>query len=647
MSKVSRSNIPIQIVIIILVLILQFLLIMFIESGNIRNHIDEKLYTGAKDIKYILIDGYINKDLKKDSFTLGENIENSALLNKKALEKGLSYFWIMSKDKDDIVYSVMSGSREEMMKVENSGYWASLKETEDDSFEESWAAFDSTGPVYIESTDIWGTYRSVYVPEVSIDGVKYIAGADITIESLNKEILIKTLKSFVPFFMTILIIIPILNMIIKNINEKKKMEKHISKMEKQDNLTSGFTRNYGLQILRKTIDEYHNSNKKFTICLVDIDNLSFINDTKGVEIGDDLLRILYKLVSVVIRKVDSIIRIDGNKMLILLPGATKKSSKRVFDNLGVRINHFNINNMKKLFLDINYIIVEYKGGELGKFLKDSQELLRIEGNEKKNSSEIIQTDMLYGIKNNEFKAYFQPKVHLKTKEINFEALVRWVHPEKGVISPNKFISIAEKSFLINDITKLVLKDSLELIEKTRFKISINLSPVSFENEKFMKDLKDILKKSKYAEYITFEITEGIAITDFEGTLLKMKSLKEVGISFAIDDFGTGYSSLTYLEKLPINEVKVDKSFVDNVETSKFNQLIVEFVNKMAIIQDFVVICEGTEEEDQINKLIKLGSHSFQGYFFGKPEPLECVIKKINEGIYREKIERFNCFYKTK
>lgn len=254
---------------------------------------------------------------------------------------------------------------------------------------------------------------------------------------------------------------------------------------------------------------------------------------------------------------------------------------------------------------------------------------------------VLKDDISRGIKNLEFKTFFQPKVYFEEEKVGFEALVRWFHPEKGVISPNIFIPIAEESYLINKITEIVLNDSLDAAEILKTDISINLSAISFEKNYFLSSLQKKRDDSRNKNYISFELTERIAVTNFEVTLDKINKFKKSGVSFSIDDFGSRYSSLSYIEKLPINELKIDKSFIDDINTSLVNPIIIELITKIGRVAGFKTVCEGVETQEQIEKLISLGSDSFQGYYFGKPEPLLMVVEKYEKGEYHSKLRQFS------
>lgn len=640
MENIKTITRPNQIILFVFGLLTLFSVIFFIEFKDVHTKIDSVLCRGASNIKYYMGEDFVNKKLNKNTLTSEEALEKFSFLHEKALLLGLDYYYILMKDDNDIVYAAVSETKEELQKVPNAGFWFSLKESGDDSFDETWEAFESSEPVYIESSDMWGSYRSVYIPEVSKDGIRYIAGADITTSSLNKQIFLKTMKTFIIFLISMFFIVPVLFLSKKNIKAKKKLEKYITFMDNRDRLTTAYSRDYGLKLLSDKIKEFHTEGKSFSICLVNIDNLRFINESRGMDVGDCLLIIVHRLLVRISRKTDTIVRVEGNKFMIILPGFLKKFQGKKYDTIEKKIAFFNKNNKKGYFLRLNYIICEYYDGSMKDFFEESiQKLKKL----KKNGGMedlVLKDDISRGIKNLEFKTFFQPKVYFEEEKVGFEALVRWFHPEKGVISPNIFIPIAEESYLINKITEIVLNDSLDAAEILKTNISINLSAISFENNYFLSSLQKKIDDSRNKNYITFELTERIAVTNFEDTLDKINKFKKSGVSFSIDDFGSGYSSLSYIEKLPINELKIDKSFIDNINTSLVNPIIIELITKIGRVAGFKTVCEGVETQEQIEKLISLGSDSFQGYYFGKPEPLLMVVERYEKGEYHSKLRQF-------
>lgn len=621
---------------IIIVVMSQLSLVYYFEYGLLKKQIEKDLYRAAKDIKYILPDNYINKNLNKNSYTRETILKNTLLLKEKALEKGVDYLWVMIRDREDIVYVVMSGDEKETLDLKNYGFWYSLKEAEDDSLSQTLQIIDSNESVYIRSSDIWGEYMSIYIPEVSEDGTIYIAGADIEIKNFRKSIFLSSLRLLLPFGLIMLIVTLSFIKIRKVNHEKKCLEDHIENTSKLDATTGALTREYGLEILKKMIENKIKNKSHLSVYLIEIQKFESISSKNQSYDREKLLKVLKNLISGTFRKGDPIIRYDENSFMIILDNYTR-IIERDFSKLEKRIDYFNKNNEMNLFIDTNSELLEYSNESMDIFLKKLKNLLRlIKLNNKKKT--INQIKIYNGIKNNEFKTYYQPKIDLFNKTVSFEALVRWITPDGNIISPLDFISIAEKSFLINEITEVVLKDSLELIKNLDVDVSINISTISFESDTYMDKLKRNLKESKYSKHLTLEITESLAIKNIDKSLNKINDLKTTGVLFSIDDFGTGYSSLNSLFKLPIDEVKVDKTFVDNICTSASNKILIEFINKLSFESKFSVVYEGVETVEQIEELINLGSYKFQGYYFGKPEPLEVVTKNIKDRSYFKKIE---------
>ena len=635
-----KKNPPTQITLLILGILISFILIVVIEAKDTYKKVDNELYEAASDIKYLVGEDFINNQLNKDSLSTQQASNKFSFLHQKALDRNLDCLYILVKTHDDIVYAAQSDTLDKLKDLPNAGFWLPLKEAGDDSYERTLKAFEESDPIYLESTDMWGSYRSVYLPEISLDGRKYLAGADIAINTLRKLILYRSLKIFFPLLLSMLVIIPVIFAFRKSILYKKRMETYIDYIEKRDKLTGAFSRDYGLQLLSNQIIDFKTTKKIFSICLIDIDNLKLINETKGIKAGDTVLKIVYTLSKAAFRKTDSFTRLEGNKFLVILPDFQHSSSHDIYKEIEKKLDYFNKNNRKGYFIRLSYTMSEYSSGSMKSFLENTRENLKIESSRENWKNKNLQDDILRGIRNFEFVTYFQPKVYLKDKTVSFEALVRWIHPEKGIILPQEFIPIAERSFLINKITKIVLKDSLKIAEILQTEVSVNLSLISFENTHFLNELKRFLNKSPASNFISFELTERVAIDHFEKTLAKIENLKESGVSFSIDDFGSGYSALSYLDKLPINELKIDKSFIDNINTSSVNQVTVEFINKIAKIKMFKVICEGTEKKEQVEKLILLDNYSFQGNYFGKPEPFDKVVRKYKSGEYHSKLINF-------
>ena len=237
--------------------------------------------------------------------------------------------------------------------------------------------------------------------------------------------------------------------------------------------------------------------------------------------------------------------------------------------------------------------------------------------------------LVRAINNHEFDLYYQPKYNLDREIVSAEALVRWIEPNRDVISPVSFISIAEESGLIIPLGEEVLKmafryaqEDVGLMRRAGVKdIAINVSPRQFTDPGFIKTIIEEIKVTGLEpDLFTLEITEEAVVRNVDETIGFMNMLKRHGFNLSIDDFGTGYSSLRYLKEFPLDELKIDQSFVNQIAASKEDEAIVSSIILMARNLGLGVIAEGVEDEEQLQRLILNGCEQFQGYLFSKPVP---------------------------
>ncbi len=252
----------------------------------------------------------------------------------------------------------------------------------------------------------------------------------------------------------------------------------------------------------------------------------------------------------------------------------------------------------------------------------------------------LQSELRKAIENEEFVVYYQPQVDLKTdKIVGFEALLRWMHPAKGLIMPNEFIPIAEETGLIVQIGTRVLKEAckqLKFWEEEGFhklSIAVNISARQFKDLEFVNTIGAILEETNMQpNHLDLEITETIALSDLEYTVKIIDKLEKMGVSFSLDDFGTGYSSMNYLKSLPVHNIKIDKSFLDTVVDNIPEQKIVETIISLAHSLNLVVIAEGVEQHKQEIFLKSVNCNKAQGYFYSEPVPKEeagSILRNIN------------------
>ena len=380
---------------------------------------------------------------------------------------------------------------------------------------------------------------------------------------------------------------------------------------------------------------------------LNLDNFKRINGTLNYYEGNQLLKKVSTRLRNLLRKEDIISHISGDEFAILLTEIKKSSdasivARKIIKSLkvpflinqahltistGIGISIFNqdANNTSQLIKNAQLSMYQSKkNGKCG------YEFFSKQINEEAKQKLTTEIELRRGLENDEFELYFQPKIELKNNHIaGLECLIRWNHPQKGLTSPAYFIDVAESTDIINDLGAWVIKEACRCIKilqkENRNKsicVSVNVSAKQFENPNFAKNVIKIAKKSKiHPNQLELEITETMILSDIENTQKMLYELKEAGFQISIDDFGTGYSSLVYLKKLPIDIIKIDQSFIQEIPNNKEDISITSAVILMAHTLNMKVVAEGVETEQQKNFLYKHKCEYGQGYLFSKPKPL--------------------------
>jgi EAL domain-containing protein (putative c-di-GMP-specific phosphodiesterase class I) len=242
----------------------------------------------------------------------------------------------------------------------------------------------------------------------------------------------------------------------------------------------------------------------------------------------------------------------------------------------------------------------------------------------------VEADLRLALTNREFVMYYQPVVNELSQTIGVEILVRWLHPRHGLVAPGEFIPVAEQTGLILQLGHWVLEQACaqlvvwsEHADTRRLTMAVNVSARQFRHPDFSNQILTLLRVTGANPYrLKLELTESLLLTDFDDVIAKMSELRSIGVSFSLDDFGTGYSSLSYLKQLPLDQLKIDKSFVRDVLTDPNDAAIARTVLALAASLDLGVVAEGVETAGQRDFLLASGCKAFQGYYFGKPVPLE-------------------------
>ncbi|WP_243124306.1 EAL domain-containing protein [Clostridium sp. AWRP] len=419
----------------------------------------------------------------------------------------------------------------------------------------------------------------------------------------------------------------------------------IKKLAYYDQLTNLPNWNLFKKEVEKRIEKKSGDN--FSIFQIDLDNFKNINDIFGYEYGDKLLRKTGEVLSQL--HLGMVAKMGGSEFLILKNGY---DNKRHLENIAqCMINTisglWNIDGTETLIsVTVGITVYPRDGEEVATLLRNADIALNRTKLIGKNSYKLFEKSMYNeilkkvemekelrkAIKNNEFILYYQPQVDMEnTKVVGFEALIRWNSPKLGWVMPLEFINLAEETGLIIPIGEWVLKTACsqnKIWKDNGYSydfISINVSPIQLKEDNFAYTVKKVLEETELKpEYLEIEITESVMMESLESNLKVINELKNIGVKVALDDFGSGYSSLNYLKSIPINTLKIDKTFIDGICSDYYEDIITEEIIKLAHRMKLEVVAEGVEEEDQIESLKGKNCNKIQGYYFGKPMPSEDI-----------------------
>jgi diguanylate cyclase (GGDEF)-like protein len=405
----------------------------------------------------------------------------------------------------------------------------------------------------------------------------------------------------------------------------------------------------------QTLEKHIISNQPFYLLYADINDFRQYNEFYGHDEGDKLLIELSKRINSVIKTSDFIARVGGDEFTIILSNidnqtACKAAIERIINSINIP---FNTKNSEHTNISLSIGAANYPNDaqsveELMKFVdlsayngkKNKINSIQFYSKSMKDASHnLIQTerDLRQAIKNDEFELYLQPIIDIKTNCINkAEALIRWNHPKNGLISPDQFIPIAEKSGLIIAIGEWVISRTCQMAKELGLlgfdiKISMNLSPSQVTDSKLFSYLCSCIKSNQIDPgLLELEVTEGVLLDDYSIADKLLSNVRAIGMSVSVDDFGTGYSSLSHLKKLPLDFLKIDRSFIKEIVTDDNDKAIVRAVIAMAHNLNLCVTAEGVETKEQLSFLVDNLCNSIQGYIFSRPIKLHHFIKLLNE-----------------
>ena len=438
--------------------------------------------------------------------------------------------------------------------------------------------------------------------------------------------------------------------IYEDITQSKTAQQHIERMAYTDTLTSLGNRPFFI----RSLEEHFAKEPVPLLCLllVDIDNFKRINDSLGHQIGDKLLASLARRLRNSLSQDAVLARFASNEFAILFEGMDLEEGQRMADQVLGTLE-------KPLFVEGQLISVSgslglacspMHGGDPETLMKHAGQALHKAKANGKNQVQIftealhaeanyklfVENNLRRALSQNELEVFYQPKLCLRTGRLQgLEALLRWNHPEKGMISPDQFIGVAEETGLIIPIGKWVAREAcrmgvrLAMLGRGQPQMAINLSPKQFSDPDLVASIATIMREEKLPPAsLELELTEGLLLDATEDTRQQLLGLKALGVTLAMDDFGTGYSSLSYLKRFPIDVIKIDRSFIKDIPSNQDDMEITSAVVAMARNLRLKVVAEGVETAEQLTFLRQQRCDVGQGYLFDKPISGEQLVESL-------------------
>lgn len=434
----------------------------------------------------------------------------------------------------------------------------------------------------------------------------------------------------------------LLLVVMHDISERKEGERAIYHLAFHDPLTNLPNRRLFMNQLRNEVMDRKLSRSRLSVFVIDLDNFKSINDQWGHDEGDLVLKEAANRIQSVLRPTDLVARFGGDEFVVLLKDVENDVdaitiAQRILDQLqnpisrpgqeytlsssiGIALYPDHGKSPEELIKNADTALYNVKEHGKNNFMIFNQ-LMEDRSLERR----LLENALRQGIKEQQFYLEYQPKMNMSTNElIGMEALVRWNHPELGIISPDKFIPMAEETGLIVPLGEWILKEScLQTIEwqdkgYPPLIVSVNVSVRQLEDLNFVEKFKSILNETGLdPKWLEIEITESV-LANVQSTISILKEIQKLGIQISIDDFGTGYSSLSYIKELPIDTLKIDRSFVKDIHTDKESKEIVKAIINLAHSIGLNVIAEGIELKEHVDELSKDGNIFGQGYYYSRP-----------------------------
>lgn len=447
----------------------------------------------------------------------------------------------------------------------------------------------------------------------------------------------------------------------RDITKRAELEKNLEYQATHDSLTGLANRVKLLEKIKYAIKTSSENKIKFAVLFLDFDRFKLVNDSLSHLSGDALLQSAANRLQMMIRSEDVLARLGGDEFVVLLMNLEKEEyvKEKVLKLLSVFDEPFDIEDRKvTLTVSIGISFFPKDATTVEGLLRNADAAMYKAKAHKGNDFQFYtpemseqslaaldkESELRQAITHNEFFLTYQPQIDIATEKlVAVEALIRWKHPTKGILLPLDFVELAEETGLIVPIGEWILRTAChqnkawQIAGLPPIRIAVNVTSQQFKQPNLVKIVKNILEESQLKpEYLELELTENLIISNRE-TLRVVSELKELGVSITIDDFGTGYSSLSYLHKIPLDRLKIDSSFVKNIQTATGDKVIIKAVIAMAKGLNLNVVAEGVENKDQLNFLKQHACGDAQGFYFSKPLDSDELQKLLKNPIEIKKI----------
>lgn len=441
-----------------------------------------------------------------------------------------------------------------------------------------------------------------------------------------------------------------------DITERQRAEEQIDHLAHYDALTGLPNRMLLRDRLHQAILDARRRDTMVGVLQVDLDRFKYINDTMGHQVGDVLLETVAERIHSCVRRGDMVARQGGDEFSIILEDLSQARDAALVAGKILAALSEPVRIEEQDFVvtaSIGISLYPYDGADAQSLLMSSETAMYYAKNEGRNNSQFfaaemnvmskerlsLEKDLRQALEKQEFLLYYQPQVDFESRRIiGVEALIRWGHPELGMVSPAKFIPLAEETGLIIPIGEWVLRTACAQTRAwhdagfCHLQVSVNLSARQFKQQNLSRTVREIIGGTGLApECLELELTESTLVQNPERVITTLQELKAMGVQFSVDDFGTGYSSLSYLKRFPLDKLKIDQSFVRDITTDPSDAAITRAVIALGRSLGLRVIAEGVETPEQLKFLCRNQCHGMQGYYFSRPLPAEQFSELLAEG----------------